>query len=76
MRITRLTWHRTIGVSLALMTAFFMSNYYLDLGFFGRGAKGLLILTIGLGVVWGAFFAPTRRELREDRDRRRAEGDR
>lgn len=75
MRISRLTWQRIIGISLGLLTAFFMANYYLGLGFFGRGAKGLLILMIGLGIMWGAFFAPTRQALREDRDSRRAKRD-
>ena len=70
--MTRLSRQRIIGISLAVLAAFFLTNYYFDLGFFGRGAKGLLILTIGIGVVWGAYFAPTRQELSEDHERRRA----
>lgn len=69
MRITRLTWHRIFGISLALWVAFLLTNYYLELGFFGRGAKGLMILTIGVGCAWGAFFAPRREELRENAGR-------
>lgn len=76
MPMSRLTRQRIIGMCLGVFTVLSAANYYLELGFFGRGAKGLVILSIGLVVFWGAFFAPTRQELREDRDARRAKTER
>lgn len=74
MRITRLTFQRATGILLGLLAVFSLINYSFELGLFGRrGAKGLLLLTIGLGIFWWACFAPTQRELREDHERRKAE---
>lgn len=74
MRPARLTQQRIIAFFLGAMVLFFGSNDYFGFGFLeARSAKGLLILTIGIAVVWGAYFAPTRQELRDDYERRRAE---
>jgi hypothetical protein len=71
MRLAKLTLQRAIGIVIGLI------NYSLELGFLSRrGAKGWLLLTIGLGIVWWGFFAPTRQELREDHDRKKGERDR
>ena len=52
---------------------FFMADYHLDLGLVGqRAAKGLLIFTMGVTVVWAAYFAPSLDELRKDREDRNA----
>jgi hypothetical protein len=61
-------------VVLALVAA----DYFLDLGLFGRGARGILILVIGMVFVWGARFAPAPRDWQEyriDREARKAAKD-
>jgi hypothetical protein len=76
MRLAKLTLQRAIGIVIGLLAVFLLINYSLELGFLSRrGAKGWLLLTIGLGIVWWGFFAPTRQELREDHDRKKGERD-
>jgi hypothetical protein len=60
----------TAGIFLVAIL-FAMANYYFDLGFFRRGAKAVLTTVIAMFVIYGAFFAPTRQEMREHRDARR-----
>jgi hypothetical protein len=70
--MTKLTYnlHRAFTGLLLLVVVLAMANYYLDLGLFGRGrgAKGVLILAMSVGVVYWYFFAPTRQDMREHRD--------
>lgn len=67
------TLHMAFAWVLLVALAFCAANYYLDLGFLSaRSAKGLLILVVAVGVVWSAFFAPTRQEREEHRQARRA----
>ena len=64
---------RIFVASLLLWAAFCWANYSLGLGFFGRRtAKLLLALTIGVLIVWGTRFAPTREELDKDDEARKA----
>lgn len=71
--MTRLTYnlHRIFAGLFLLMLLFSGADYYLDLGFFGRGAKGILILVLALGVIYGTFFSPTRQDMREHRNARK-----
>ena len=68
--MTRFTYnlHRILAGILLIAILFSMANYYLDLGFFGRGAKGVLIFVVGLMLAYGTFFAPTRRDMREHKN--------
>ncbi len=66
------TLHMIIVYILLAALAFSAANYYLDLGFFRRGAKGALVLVIGVGIVWCLFFAPTRQDRLEHKQARRA----
>jgi hypothetical protein len=70
MRISRLTWHKIFGLSLGLIVALLMANYFLDLGYFGQRARALLSVSILVFVIWAAYFMPTRGELIADRDAR------
>lgn len=77
MRISRLTWHRIFGISLGLWAVFLLASDWLEWGFFSELAeKRLMTLTVGVAFVWGAFFMPTRQELREDTKARRAKRNR
>lgn len=71
--MTKLTYnlHRIFAGLLLLVLVFAGADYYLDLGFFGRGAKGILILGMALVVIYGAFFSPTRQDMREHRNARK-----
>jgi uncharacterized membrane protein len=68
------TKHRIFAAVLLLIFLVIAASYYLDLGIFGRYDKGVLILIMGIVVVYGCFFAPTRQDM--DRHRRRAPGER
>lgn len=57
--------HRVFGCVLSVLLLLLAANYYLDLGLFGRAAKMLMILVMGVVVVWGTFFFPTRQEREE-----------
>jgi hypothetical protein len=54
------TWHRVFAGVLLLVVLFAGGNFYLDWGLFGEGAKGVLILAMGVVVIYGAFFSPKR----------------
>jgi uncharacterized membrane protein len=60
--------HRSLAGVFLAVGLFAGVNYYFDLGFFGRGAKGVLVLILLLFVIYGGFFAPTRQDMREYRD--------
>ena len=64
--------NRALAGLLLAALLFFGTNYYLELGFFGRGAKLLMISVLGIGVIYSAFFVPTRQEMREHREAKRA----
>ncbi|MGH8187995.1 MAG: hypothetical protein ACREUC_15655 [Steroidobacteraceae bacterium] len=73
--MTRLAYnlHRVFAGLLLLLVLFAGANYYLDLGLLGhRASKGILILAIGVIVVYGAFFSPTRQNMREHKEARKA----
>jgi len=57
--------HRVFAGLLFILIAFSAVNYYFGLGFFGRGAKGVLLLVLGVILIYGGFFAPTRQDMRE-----------
>jgi hypothetical protein len=58
--------HRLFAALLLLLSLFAIANYYLELGFLGqRASKGILILAIGVTVIYGAFFSPTREDMDE-----------
>lgn len=67
--------HRTVAGVFVAATAFFGANYYLDLGFPGRGAKLVLIAILLLFTIYGGFFAPTRQEMRNQREERKTRKD-
>lgn len=63
--------HRIVAGVFLIVGVFSIVNYYLELGFFGRGAKGVLIVNALLFAIYGAFFAPTREERQEHRNSQR-----
>ena len=67
--MTRLSYnlHRILAAVLLVLISFSAVNYYIDRGFFGRSAKGVLLLVLGVTVIYGGFFAPTRQDMRERR---------
>jgi hypothetical protein len=72
MKISPFNLRRILAGVLMLLTLFALANYYFDLGVFDQHAKGFLILTIGLAVVYGAFLAPTRKDMDEFRESKKA----
>jgi fatty acid desaturase len=48
------------------------ANYLLELGFFGRYAKLVMVLALAVGFIYLAFLMPTRQEMREHREAKRA----
>jgi hypothetical protein len=76
MKLSSFNLRRIMAGVLMLVTLFAGVSYYFDLGFFGQRAKGLLILSIGLAVLYGAFLAPTRKEMDEYGKSRKAYKDR
>jgi hypothetical protein len=64
--------HLSIGAGSFVALIFSVANDILGLGFFGRSARAVSALTILVFLVYGAFFMPTRRELREYVDGRRS----
>ena len=72
--VTRFVYnlHRAFaGVCLAA-GVFLAANYYLDLGLLGKQAKLGLALYIGVAVIYGGLFSPTRDEMRKQREAKRA----
>ena len=62
--------NRLLAGILGVLILFAAANYYLDLALFGLG-KGFMLLILGVVIVWGTFFAPTRQEIREHRNQHR-----
>ena len=62
--------NRVVAVILLALLLFSAVNDYFELAIFGLG-KGFLAVVLLLSVVWGAFFAPTRQEMREHNNRGR-----
>ncbi len=56
--------HRVFAGIMLVLMLFAGADYYLELGVLGRHSEGFLILGIGTFVVYGAFFAPTREDMR------------
>ena len=68
--------HRLFAGLTLLLTLFAAADYYSDLDVFGpRMSKGLLILAIGVMVVYGSFFSPTRQDMREHKEGRKTENE-
>lgn len=68
--------HRLFAGLLLLLVLIGGADYYLDPGFLGqRASKGVLILSIGLMVVYGGFFSPTRQDMREHKEARKTAED-
>ncbi|MEO8061578.1 MAG: hypothetical protein ABI821_02400 [Pseudomonadota bacterium] len=60
--------HSFLAGIFVLAILFSTANYYFDFGFFGRGAKGVVLAVLGLFIVYGYFFSPTRDEMREQKN--------
>lgn len=59
MNRSALTKHRAFAGVLLLILLFACADYFLNYGLLGRRlSKGILLLTIGIVVVYGSFFAP------------------
>jgi hypothetical protein len=67
--------HRILQAVFTAVGLFALANFYLDLGFFGRGAKGVLLSVMGVFVIYAAYFVPTRQDVHEH-SRRKASEDR
>jgi hypothetical protein len=67
--------HRAVAGVFLTATVFFGANYYLDLELPGRGAKLVLITILLLFTIYGGFFAPTRQEMRDQREAKRIRKD-
>ena len=66
--------HRAFAAVALVVVVFSAANYYTDLGFIGqRTAKGTVLFTAFLIFVWGAFFMPSREEMKKQRDAARAQ---
>jgi hypothetical protein len=63
--------HRSVAGVFLIAIVFSGANYYLDLGLPGQGAKLVLISILLLFTVYGGFFAPTRQEMRDQREAKR-----
>lgn len=59
------TWNRALAGLLLVAILFSAANYYLELGFFGRRAKLVMVLVLGAITAYGAFVMPTRQEMQE-----------
>lgn len=59
--------HRIFAAFLLLFLLLSGGSYYLDLGLFGRFDKGFLLLVMGTMLIYGMFFSPTRKDMREHR---------
>lgn len=57
--------HKVVASFLFMVFLLAAANYHLELGFLGRYAKVVMILTLGFLVVYCAYFMPTRKEIRE-----------
>jgi hypothetical protein len=68
--------HRIIAGILFVVILFAAADYYLELGFFGRGAKGILLLAMGVLVIYGMFFSPKRNDTSEHSGEEKDEQDR
>jgi hypothetical protein len=64
--------HRVLAGVFVLAILFSAANYYLELGFFGRGAKGVVLVILGLFLIYASCFSPTREDMREHRSARKA----
>lgn len=49
---------RAIGAVVFVLLLAAFANYYLDLGYVGRHAKGLVILMTGVGLLYASFLFP------------------
>jgi len=63
--------HRAVAGVFLIAIVFSAVNYYLDFGFLGQRSKLVLILVVLLFAIYGALFAPTRQEMRDQRETRR-----
>jgi hypothetical protein len=73
--MTRLTYtlHRIFAGIIFVGLLFAGANYYFDLGVINHhSAQGLMLLLMGVVVVWGTFFSPSRQDMREHRAARLA----
>jgi hypothetical protein len=57
--------HRVIAGIFVLAIVLSGANYYLDIGFFGRSAKGICLAVLALFLAYALFLAPTRQDMRE-----------
>jgi hypothetical protein len=65
--MTRSTFnrHRMFAGFLLLVLVLAAANYYLDLGYFGRAARLLVVLATAAVFVYVSCFSPTLEDMRE-----------
>jgi fatty acid desaturase len=64
--------HRAIAGIWLIVFLLAAANYLLEFGFFGRYAKLVMVLVLAVGIIYLTFFMPTRQEMREHREAKRA----
>jgi hypothetical protein len=64
--------NRALAGLLLAALLFAAADYYLELGFFGHSAKLVMILVLGVVVAYGVFVMPTRQEMQDHRNAKRA----
>jgi hypothetical protein len=59
--MTKLSYrlHKTLQVAFLSVGSFAAANYYMELGFFGRAAKGVMLGIMIAFVVYAAYFVPS-----------------
>ena len=62
------TVHRVLAATLFVVILVSMGDYFLGLGFFGRNAALVIASVIVVGVIYLGFLAPTREEIRKQRE--------
>lgn len=64
--------HRIVLSIGLLMCLPLLIDFIFDLGFFGRLGKGILLFALGLFLLYAFFFAPTRAEIEELKNRHKS----
>lgn len=62
---------RIVGAVVLLIFLLCVANYYLDVRFFGRFNREVLIVSGVLMAIYLRYFGPTMRELQDYRDAKR-----
>ena len=62
---TRYNIHLCVSGIFFVTSIFNLVNVYLDLGYFGHSAKGIMITTFLVGLAYLTWFGPTKRDVEE-----------